>query len=195
MHAHLAYSYEHPPQAPGNGPRIALSPTIPDSGRCVSNRRFACLASRFTPLAPVLMTPNDTLPRADARPAEHRWLVAHLIDAMCTEKRLLDELRRLTHLQREAVAAADHASLDDATFGMQRVLQTLNEAGRRSRMITSQLGGPSNMPLAEVVESLGLDPSPELLDAWNGLRESSQLIDAELHGNRALLGDALANQP
>ena len=142
------------------------------------------------------MTPNDKLQRAaNARPAEHRWLVAHLIDAMGTEKRLLDELRRLTQMQRDAVARSDCASLDDATFGIQRVLQTLAEAGRRSRMITSRLGGASRMPLAEAVESLGLDPTPELLDAWNSLREASRLMEEELNGNRALLDDALANQP
>ena len=65
------------------------------------------------------MTPNDTLARANgARPLEHRWLVAHLIDAMHTETRLLDELRRLTQLQRDAVAAADHGSLDDTALSI-----------------------------------------------------------------------------
>ncbi len=114
---------------------------------------------------------------------------------MQTERRLLDDLGRLMRQQRAAIAADDHEALDDATFGMQRVLQTLSEASRRPRIINSQLGGGENVPLTDLAESLGLFAAPQLVEARDELREAARLLEAELRTNRELLGQALANQP
>ncbi|HEV8362330.1 MAG TPA: flagellar export chaperone FlgN [Gemmatimonadaceae bacterium] len=140
--------------------------------------------------------PNDS---ASESPSEtqlqQRWLTEHLLDAVYTERRLLHDLGRLMRQQRAAIAADDYEALDDATFGIQRVLHTLGEANRRPRIINLRLGGSENVPLTDMVESLGMAATPELLAARDDLREAARLLEDEVRTNRALLSDALAIEP
>jgi hypothetical protein len=119
----------------------------------------------------------------------------HLMDAIQTERRLLDDLGTLMRQQRAAIAADDHEALDDATFGIQRVVQTLSEASRRPRLINAQLGGGDNISLGELAESLGLSATPQLVEARNELREAARVLEDELRTNRELLGQALTAAP
>ncbi|MGH7710202.1 MAG: flagellar export chaperone FlgN [Gemmatimonadaceae bacterium] len=141
------------------------------------------------------MMPNENSTRAANRqPAQQRWLVGHLLDAIRTEQRLLQDLGRLMQQQRAAIAAEDHEGLDDATFGIQRILQTLGEASRRPRIINRQLGGAENMPVSDLAESLGVVPPQQLLTAQNDLREAARLLEDEVRTNRALLTEALRSE-
>ena len=119
----------------------------------------------------------------------------HLMDAIQTERRLLDDLGHLMRQQRAAIAADDHEALDDATFGIQRVVQTLSEASRRPRLIIAKLGGEDNIPIGDLAESLGLCATPELVEARNELREAGRVLEDELRTNRELLGRALTAAP
>jgi hypothetical protein len=139
--------------------------------------------------------PNEISTRtANRQPAQQRWLAGHLLDAIRTEQRLLQDLGRLMQQQRAAIAAEDHEALDDATFGIQRILQTLGEASRRPRIINRQLGGAENMPLIALAESLGVFPPQQLLAARNDLREAARLLEDEVRTNRALLAEALGSE-
>ncbi len=117
------------------------------------------------------------------------------MDAIQTERRLLDDLGSLMRQQRAAIAADDHEALDDATFGIQRVVQTLSEASRRPRLIIAKLGGGENIPIGDLAESLGLCATPELVEARNELREAGRVLEDELRTNRELLGQALTAAP
>lgn len=139
--------------------------------------------------------PNDSyIETASETHVQQRWLTQHLLDAVYTERRLLHDLGRLIQLQRAAIAADDYEALDDATFGIQRVLQTLGEAGRRPRIINLRLGGSENVPLTDLIESLGMAATPELIAACDDLRESARLLEDEVRTNRALLSEALASK-
>ena len=140
------------------------------------------------------MAPNETLSHAEDASAKQRWLAEHLMDTIHTEHRLLQELRRVLQQQRAAIAALDHGAMDDATFGIQRIMQTLNEASRRPRLINQQLGGATSVPFTTLAESLGVSPSPELVQAQNDLREAARLLEDDVRTNRALLAQALGSE-
>lgn len=142
------------------------------------------------------MEPNAHTASSPAGPplAQRRWLTEHLMDAYRSEQRLLEELARLLVQQRAAIASEDSDALDDATFGIQRVMQTLSEAGRRPRLITSQLAGAGDTSPVDLIESLGLPATSELLAARDELRATARLLEDELRGNRSLLEEALADQ-
>jgi hypothetical protein len=140
--------------------------------------------------------PNETVTESPSETrVQQRWLTQHLLDAVYTERRLLLDLSRLMKQQRAAIAADDFEALDDATFGIQRVLQTLGEANRRPRIINLRLGGSENLPLTDLIESLGMDAAPDLLAARDDLREAARLLEDEVQMNRALLTDALTTKP
>ena len=141
------------------------------------------------------MAPNDTLPPAEeTTSAKQRWLAEHLMDTIHTEQRLLQELRRVLQQQRAAIAALDHGALDDTTFGIQRIMHTLNEASRRPRLINQQLAGAASVPFTALAESVGVPPSPALVQAQNDLREAARLLEDEVRTNRALLAQALGSE-
>lgn len=121
-----------------------------------------------------------------------RWLTGQLLDAIQTERRLLHGLGRMVQQQRAAISAEDHEALHDATFGIERILQTLSEASRRPRIIHRQLGGGDRVSLTALVESLGILPPSELLAARNDLREAARVLEDEVRANRALVAEALA---
>jgi hypothetical protein len=137
------------------------------------------------------MTPNDKAATAGHPVRDPRWLTDQLLDVIQTERRLLHGLGRMMQQQRAAIAAEDHDALDDATFGIQRILQTLSEAGRRPRIINRELGGGESVPLTALAESLGVFPPSELLAARNDLREAARVLEDEVRTNRALLAEAL----
>jgi hypothetical protein len=116
------------------------------------------------------------------------------MDAYRSEQRLLEDLARLLLQQRAALASEDHEALDDATFGIQRVMQSLTEAGRRPRLITSQFRGAGDDSPVDLVEALGLPATSELLAARDELRVTARLLEDELRINRSLLEGALAHQ-
>ncbi len=139
--------------------------------------------------------PNDNLSRAEeTASAKQRWLGEHLMDTIRTEQRLLEELRRFMQQQRAAIGALDHDALDDATFGIQRIMQTLNEASRRPRLINQQLGGAASVSFTALAESLGVLSSPHLVQAQHDLREAARLLEDDVRTNRALLAQALDSE-
>jgi hypothetical protein len=110
---------------------------------------------------------------------------------MRTERRLLKDLERMMLQQRAAIAAGDPESLDDATFGIERILRTLGEASRRPRLINRQLGSSEAVPLAALAESLGGLPGHQLLAARDDLRETARLLEDAVRTNQALVALAL----
>lgn len=64
-----------------------------------------------------------------------------LVSALDEEVDLLDGLRKIFVVQREALAAGDPRALDDGIFAATRVMRTMEEARRRRRRLTERLIG------------------------------------------------------
>jgi hypothetical protein len=126
-------------------------------------------------------------------------LAARFVDAMRSEHRLLVELVGLVHAQRAAVAANDLAALTDASFGMQRVLTTLNEARRHRQAVQALAGESDDRPVHELEAAFerALDPrDPASVqaarrDAWrvarDELRDAALALTREVDVNRRVL--------
>jgi FlgN protein len=79
----------------------------------------------------------DTTPDLDGED-ELRVL---LVSALEEEVGLLDGLRKIFVVQREALAEGDPRALDDGVFAATRVMRTMEEARRRRRRLTTNLLG------------------------------------------------------
>ncbi|HEX7241884.1 MAG TPA: hypothetical protein VF263_16500, partial [Longimicrobiaceae bacterium] len=76
-----------------------------------------------------------------------------LVDALASERRLLDELVAIMRRQRSAVGVDDLEGVDDSVFATHRVLLTLNEARRRRRSLYTLLGDPEELRFPELEEA------------------------------------------
>ena len=64
-----------------------------------------------------------------------------LVSALDEEVALLDSLRDIFVVQREALAEGDAGALDDGIFAATRMMRTMEEARRRRRRLTERLTG------------------------------------------------------
>lgn len=99
-----------------------------------------------------------------------------VIDALGSERRLIDELIALMRRQRAAVGADDLQAVEETVYAMQRVLCTLGEARKRRRALNA------------------LDPSavPAIAEAREQLQRAAQTLSGEVAVNRRVLREALA---
>lgn len=117
--------------------------------------------------------------------------LASLTDALLTERRLLDELRKVLVRQRESIARDDLEAIDESVFSAQRVLRTLQEARRRRRSLLELIGVDRELPLRELEEQLGSVVSDVLATARDELLVAAATLSRELNSNRQIIDGAL----
>lgn len=103
---------------------------------------------------------------AEARAGLDDALRVMLVQALDEEAGMLDRLREIFALQKEALAARDPLALDDGVFAASRVMRTMEEARHRRTSLTTRLiggelefdewdvalAGPENRPVRHAQE-------------------------------------------
>ena len=118
--------------------------------------------------------------------------IEDLLDALETERRLLDELSRVLRRQREGVSRDDLAMLDESMYSAQRVLLTLQQARRRRRTLLGILGGREDCSLGELEFVLGPSTTPAVRTARDELVSTAQRLQKELDVNRRVIEGAIS---
>jgi len=116
-----------------------------------------------------------------------------LLDALRSERKLLDDLVGTLRRQRSAVGTDDLQGVDDTVFATHRILATLGQARVRRRQINRLLVGVDELPARELEEALGAQMDEELRTACAELQASAGVLAREVDVNRRVLRDALAN--
>ncbi len=137
-----------------------------------------------------MIMPATTLPVSATDP--HASLLDGLLDALLSERRLLDELGAIMLRQRAAVAADDLQGVDDSVYALQRVLFTVSAARKRRRTLNVRLGFDEETPLHELMDAVRPRASDVLLRAFEHLRRSARALSREVAVNRDVLRSALA---
>lgn len=114
------------------------------------------------------------------------------VEALTTERRLVDELIAIMRRQRSAVGDDDLQSVDDSVFATHRVLVTLSECRRRRRNLNVLIGAREELGIHSLDEALGERMTPALADARDQLHESARALSREVSINRRILREALA---
>jgi hypothetical protein len=125
------------------------------------------------------------------RPAPPAALDA-LLDALRSERRLLDELTATMRRQRTAVGGDDLQAVDDSVFATHRILATLGQARVRRRQINRVLAGVEELPARELDAVLGEQMTDAIRAARDELQASAGTLAREVDVNRRVLRDALA---
>jgi hypothetical protein len=118
--------------------------------------------------------------------------VTGLVDALRSEKRLIDELIGIMRNQRSALGADDLQGVDDSAYAIQRVLFTLGEARRRRKTINRILCGSDELALRDLESTLGGSMNDHLRVARDELRGAAFVLSDEVSMNRTILRGALA---
>jgi hypothetical protein len=143
--------------------------------------------------------PRAAAAAAPPNPSEPLGVPPHLavardrmIDALGSERRLIDELITLMRRQRAAVGADDLQGVEETVYAVQRVLCTLGEARKRRRALNTRLGRREDLALRELEEALGPSFTPQLREEREALQTAAQTLSGEVAVNRRLLREALA---
>lgn len=137
----------------------------------------------------VLLPPSSSL---DHPPAALDALRDALLDALRSERRLLDDLAGVMRRQRTAVGGDDLPAVDDSVFATHRILATLGQARVRRRGINRLLVGAEELPARELERALGTGMTDALRAARDELQGSAAALAREVDVNRRVLRDALA---
>lgn len=151
-------------------------------------------AGRRTPTAVAPAAPNATpsaTPAVAAAPVSPATLHA-LLDALRSERKLLDDLAATMRRQRAAVGAEDLEAVDDSVFATHRILATLGQARLRRRAVNRLVVGVETLPVRALDEVLGGQMTDELREARDGLQGSAESLGREVDANRRVLREALA---
>lgn len=119
-------------------------------------------------------------------------LLDALVDALISERRLLDELISQMRRQRAAVAADDIQGVDDSTFATHRILATLGQARQRRRQLNLLIGGSEECTLADLERLLGSIADSRFSDARQRLQHAADMLTREVGMNRKLLREAIS---
>ena len=141
------------------------------------------------PLRPAALTPNAAELQAASPLAVAR---DRMIDALGSERRLIDELIGLMRRQRAAVGADDLQGVEESVYAVQRVLHTLGEARKRRRALNVRFGHREDLALRELEDALGDAFTPKVRDAREALQSAAQTLSGEVAVNRRVLREALA---
>jgi len=156
----------------------------------------------YVPASPVSRrAPGAVAPRtpfgvagAPYAPGTHTpGTLATLLDALGSERRLVDELTATMRRQRAAVAVDDLQAVDDSVFATHRLLATLGQARQRRKAVNRLLCGHEEVPLRLLGEVVGAQMTDALRDACEALQESAESLSREVELNRRVLRDALAH--
>jgi hypothetical protein len=140
--------------------------------------------------SPRLVPPGADVPAPGAHAPP---TLAALLDALASERRLVDELTATMRRQREAVGADDLQAVDDSVFATHRLLATLGQARQRRRGVNRALCGHEDVPLRLLDEVVGAQMTDAMRGARDGLQESAEALAHEVELNRRVLRHALAN--
>ena len=132
----------------------------------------------------VIQTPAATQHLAVARD--------RMVDALASERKLIDELIGLMRRQRAAVGADDLQGVEESVYAVQRVLHTLGEARKRRRALNVRFGKSEDLGLHDLEEALGGLFDPRMRDARAGLQDAARMLSGEVAVNRKVLREALA---
>ncbi len=113
-------------------------------------------------------------------------LLLGLLDALRSERRLLEAAAGLLVRQRGAVLAAAADEINDCTYSAQRVLLTLGEARKRRRVIAERLG-VADLPVPRLPERLGLPTDDEVTVAVREVEAAARRLADHLTENRRTL--------
>ena len=119
-------------------------------------------------------------------------LLEALLDALVSERRLLDDLIAQMRRQRSAVGADDIQGVDDSTFATHRILATLGQARQRRRQLNLLLGGSEECTLTDLEQSHGAQMDSRFADARQRLQHAADLLTREVGMNRKLLREAIS---
>jgi len=109
-----------------------------------------------------------------------------ILDCLKSESALLHRLEGILQAQRDAVEASDLDTLEHNTYQAQRVLRTLQEAGRRRAGVLEVGLGRPNVTLDDL-ERHGVPLSSDLLEARSELHRIVRRVETALRLNRQLL--------
>jgi hypothetical protein len=142
------------------------------------------------PLRPSVPTPNV----AEPHPVPQQLAVARdrMIDALGSERRLIDELIGLMRRQRAAIGSDDLQGVEETVYAVQRVLCTLGEARKRRRALNVRFGRGEDLDLRDLEDALGPSFTPRVREAREELQTAAQMLSGEVAINRRVLRDALA---
>lgn len=143
-------------------------------------------------------------PAAVARPpvaAPAPALFDALLDALRTERKLVDDLAATMRRQRDAVAGDDLETVDDTVFATHRVLATLGQARLRRRQLNRLFAGADEVPVRVLADAAGAfaddagraDVAGAVRVACDGLVAGATALAHEVDVNRRVLRDALAH--
>jgi hypothetical protein len=136
-------------------------------------------------------TLSTPAPSPTARPFVTAATLDALLDALRSERRLLDELAATMRRQRTAVGADDLQAVDDSVFATHRILATLGQARVRRRQLNRLLAGVEELPARELDRVLGERMTDDLRGARDELQASAGTLAREVDVNRRVLRDAL----
>lgn len=141
-------------------------------------------------MSPMTPSANEPAPRLGV-PSEA--LLNALLDALNSERKLLDDLITQMRRQRAFVAVDDIDGVDQSTFATHRILATLGQARTRRRQLNVLLGGSEDCTLRELEEMLGDQVDERLHSARQLLTQTADMLTREVAMNRKLLREALTN--
>jgi hypothetical protein len=114
-----------------------------------------------------------------------------MIDALGSERKLIDELIGLMRRQRAAVGADDLQGVEETVYAVQRVLHTLGEARKRRRALNVRFGRGEEMQLRDLEDALGASFTPRVGEVRKELQTAAQTLSGEVAVNRKVLREAL----
>ena len=153
---------------------------------------YASLAPRPAPVLSLSMA-SSAAARAGVTPGSHSAAALDaLLDALRSERKLLDELAATMRRQRAAVGVDDLQAVDDSVFATHRILATLGQARVRRRQINRLLAGSDDLPARELDEILGAQMTDAMRSARDELQASASALSREVDVNRRVLRDALS---
>jgi hypothetical protein len=117
-------------------------------------------------------------------------LVETLVDALSSERRLLEALITLVQHQRLFVGSGDLQGMTDGVYATHRVLVTLGEARRRRRTLNCLLGGSEDLGIQGLEQLLGARMTDSLQRARISLQATVRVLAREVEITRRVLRDA-----
>jgi transcriptional regulator of met regulon len=119
-----------------------------------------------------------------------------LLDALRSERKLVEDLAATMRRQRAAVAGDDLETVDDTVFATHRVLATLGQARIRRRQLNRLFAGADELPVRALADAAcaAADPGRAALvrGACDELLAGAGALAREVDVNRRVLRDALA---
>jgi len=147
------------------------------------------------PAAPLRITSPLPTPKLGEPSAISQQLAVardRMIDALGSERRLIEELIALMRRQRAAVAVDDLQGVEESVYAVQRVLHTLGEARKRRRALNVRFGCAEDVALRELEDALGPSFTPRLREVGEELQTAARTLSGEVAVNRRVLREALA---